>query len=61
MKSIDEMSFEEKLAWACGTVLIGIGEGKFRSSVADVILAISREAFQRGECHGKKSDKKKKP
>lgn len=48
MKSIDEMTFEEKLAWACGTILIGIGEGKFQSSVAGVILAINHEAFERG-------------
>jgi len=61
MKSLDEMTFEEKVSWACGTILIGIGEGKFRSSVADVLLAINHEAFQRGERQVKKAPRGKKP
>lgn len=54
MKSIDEMTLEEKVSWACGTVLIGIGEGKFRDSMVTVILAINHEAYRRGSGESKK-------
>jgi hypothetical protein len=42
------MDFDEKLSWACGTVLIGIGSGEFRSAMAMVVLGINVDEFVSG-------------
>jgi hypothetical protein len=54
------MDFDEKLSWACGTVLIGIGSGEFRSAMAMVVLGINQEAFDRGVKSGLAQAKAKK-
>ncbi len=48
MKSFEEMAFSERIVWAKGTILIGIGKGEFSESVAHVIMAVTQEAYQRG-------------
>lgn len=52
MKSLEEMSLDEKISWACGTILLGIGEGKFRDSMASVLLSVNKEAYERGKAAG---------
>lgn len=47
-KSLDEMDLSEKTSWASGVVIVAIGEGKFRGAMTTVILAINREAYDRG-------------
>lgn len=48
MKKISEMGYEERLDWACGYVIIGIGKGEFRSALNIVLLAITKDAYDRG-------------
>lgn len=54
MKNLKEMDFSEKVTWACGTVLIGIGDGNFRSSMSSVMVVINQDAFERGRQLGRK-------
>lgn len=59
MKSLDEMSLDEKITWACGTVLLGIGEGKFRESMASIVVGVNHEAYERGKAAGIAEEKAK--
>jgi len=65
MKSLSEMTFDEKLSWACGSILIGIGDGKFRGAVAGVIMSVNSEAYDRGKKAGveieREAQKEKEP
>jgi len=58
-KSLGEMDFNEKLSWACGTVIIGIGDGKFRSAMGGVILGLTQEGYNRGKKAGVEEQKAK--
>lgn len=52
MKNLSEMDLYEKTSWACGTILIGIGDGKFRSAMSGVIIGITADAYDRGKKAG---------
>lgn len=56
---LDERDFDQKLSWACGVVLNGIGEGKFHSAVASVMVLVNNEAYQRGRRDGARDRKRK--
>lgn len=56
-KPISEMTFDEKLSWATGTILFSIGDGKLRSGVSVIILGVSQEAFDRGVKSGVEREK----
>ena len=56
-KPLKEMTFDEKMAWAMGTILFGIGDGKLRSGVSVIILGVSQEAFDRGVKSGIEREK----
>lgn len=58
-KTLDEMSTDEIVSWACGSILIAIGEGKFRSAVSMVVMAVTQSAYNRGVKAGQESTKKK--
>ncbi len=48
-KPLEEMSLNEMTTWACGEILIGIGEGKFRAAVTSVIMAICQVKYELGK------------
>lgn len=48
------MDHREKVAWAAGTVLLSIGEGKFHDAMSQVVMAINHEAYERGKREGLK-------
>jgi hypothetical protein len=48
MKTVEEMTFDERIAWAKGVILLGIGEGKFQESVYTVVSLVTQEAYYRG-------------
>lgn len=58
-KRLEDMTFDEKLSWACGYVLVSIGEGKFRTAMSVVLQTATYEAYHRGIEEGKKMKEKK--
>ncbi len=58
-KSYKDMTFEEKVNWVTGGLILGIGEGKFRDAVAVILAAVSKEAYDRGLAEGKKKPAKR--
>ena len=48
------MSYDERVAWAVGNLVLAIGEGKFREEVARLLFAISVEAYERGRADAEK-------
>lgn len=52
-KTLAEMSFSEKLNWASGHLIMGIGEGKFRERLGYILMAVTQEAYDRGLRDGK--------
>ncbi len=51
MKEFKDMDHKEKVDYAVGSLLIAIGEGKFRDAVASLIGAVSADAYQRGKMY----------
>lgn len=49
MKTLSEMSFNEKLDWASGELIVSIGRGDFRSALSMILLGVSQEAYDRGK------------
>lgn len=55
-------TFEERVSTWTGRLIVSIGEGKFRESIAALISCISAESFESGVQSGKaaaKSDRAK--
>ena len=48
-KSVEEMTFDEKVSWAAGELIISIGEGKFRDRLYSILNALMLEAYNRGK------------
>jgi hypothetical protein len=59
LKDMKDMSLDEMVSWGCGTILIGIGDGKFRCAVSSVIVAMRSDAVARGYALGAASEKRK--
>jgi hypothetical protein len=53
MKNIEDMDTEEMVGWACGYLLIAIGEGRFRAAMYAVVQSIFQVAYNRGLKKGK--------
>jgi hypothetical protein len=58
--SLAEKDFDQKVAWASGVILNGIGEGNLRGAVATILVHVNNEAYQRGKRDGENSSRKKK-
>ena len=58
MKEYKDMTYSERLSWSCGTILIGIGEGKFRSAVSDVMNVIMQASYDHGYKQGLEAGQK---
>lgn len=55
METYKALSYEGKISYWVGTLIVSIGTGKFRDAVALMIDLISREAYERGVQAGKES------
>lgn len=55
IKPWDSMNLTEQIDYAIGYLLMGIGEGKLRSYVTDLIFLISNDAQDRGFRLGEKA------
>ena len=53
METYKALSYEGKISYWVGTLIVSIGTGKFRDAVALMIDLISREAYERGVEAGK--------
>ena len=56
-KMTNEMNFDELMDYWSGRMIISIGEGNFRSTIAAMIQSISHDAYQRGVDSTKKGKK----
>ena len=48
METYKALSYEGKISYWVGTLIVSIGTGKFRDAVALMIDLISHEAYERG-------------
>lgn len=58
MKTFEEMSFNEKVAWATGELIVAIGEGKFRERMWAVCSTFTGDAYDRGIIEGRRRTEK---
>lgn len=58
-KTLEQMDSREILHWACGTILIAIGEGKFQGGVSSVIAGVMQVAYNRGLAAANRKDASK--
>jgi hypothetical protein len=59
-KPYEEWSFEEKVNYHTGRIILAIGEGKFREAVYSALLSVTTDGFNRGVESTKKPKKVKK-
>ena len=53
VQEYESLSFEGKINYWAGGILVAIGGGKFRDAIALMVDYISREAYARGFAEGK--------
>ncbi len=49
MKSFEEMTFQERVDWAKGYLLISIGRGEFESAMWSICSTFNSEAYESGK------------
>ncbi len=49
MKDYSEMSFDEKVSFHTGDIIVAIGEGKLRQAIYLAFTLITNDAYERGK------------
>jgi hypothetical protein len=55
----EQLSFDDKVKWASGKLILAIGEGKFLDCLWTVCSTFSKEGFDRGIQEGVNREKAK--